>query len=148
MSGYLILVHVHSVIRWFILVFLIYSLVVSFTKWRGAGVLSKRDSLIAALTVHFSHFQLLAGFILYFVSYKVMFDSEALASPMIRFFTIDHMATMVLAITCLTIGNIKAKRASDPKQKAKLIFIWFLIAFILMMVAIPWPFRALGSRWM
>ena len=148
MSFYLILVHVHSVLRWFILVFLIYSIVISLIKWRSSGALSKTDSLMAAFTVHFSHLQLLLGFILYFLSYKVMFDKEAMASPLIRFFTVEHVSIMVLAIACLTFGNIKAKRAADPKQKAKHIFIWFVLGFLLMMAGIPWPFRALGSGWM
>ena len=147
MSFYLILVHVHSVLRWFILIFLVYSLVISLIKWRTSGQLNKRDSLMAALTVHFSHLQLLVGFILYFISYKVMFDKEAMVSPMIRFFTVEHVSIMVIAIAILTIGNIKAKKASDPKQKAKLIFLWFAVGFILIMAAIPWPFRALGSGW-
>ena len=77
-----------------------------------------------------------------------MFDKEAMVSPMIRFFTVEHVSIMVIAIAILTIGNIKAKKASDPKQKAKLIFLWFAAGFILIMAAIPWPFRGLGSGWM
>ncbi len=145
---YLIIVHSHSVLRWFLLIFLIYSMVISFIKWRTSGSLSKTDSLMASLTVYFSHLQLLIGIILYFTSFKVMFNAEAMVSPIVRFFTVEHVAIMVIAIACLTIGNSKAKKASDPKQKAKLIFIWFAIGFVLIMAAIPWPFRALGSGWM
>ena len=148
MSIYLILVHFHSVLRWVIMIFLIYSLVISLIKWQTAGSLSKTNSLMASLTVHFSHLQLLVGIILYFISYKVMFDKETMASPMIRFYTVEHVAMMVIAIAFLTIGNIKAKKASDPTKKAKIIFIWFALGFLLIMAAIPWPFRALGSGWM
>ena len=77
-----------------------------------------------------------------------MFNQAAMASPVIRFFTIEHVSLMVLAIASLTFGNIKAKSTDDQKLKAKYIFIWFLIGFIIMMLAIPWPFRALGSGWM
>jgi hypothetical protein len=147
MSLYPILVHIHSVLRWVLLVFMIYSLVISFIKWRKSGAFSKTDSLMASLTVHFSHLQLLVGFILYFISFKVMFDKAAMTSPMIRFFTVEHISIMIIAITCLTIGNIKAKKA-EPTKKAKLIFLWFAVGFILMMAGIPWPFRGLGSGWM
>lgn len=148
MSLYLILVHVHSVLRWFIAIFLVYSLVVSFVRWRMASQLSKTDSLFAGFTVHFSHLQLLIGLILYFISPKVMFNSEAMASPMIRFFTVEHIMLMILAIACLTIGNMKSKRTGDPVQKAKFIFGWFMVGFILIMAGMPWPFRGLGSGWM
>ncbi|HEY4784397.1 MAG TPA: hypothetical protein VIH57_00045 [Bacteroidales bacterium] len=148
MSFYLILVHLHSVLRWFILIFLIYSLIVSLIKWRTSTSLSKRDSLFAALTVYFSHLQLLVGIILYFISYKVMFNAEAMGSPVVRFFTVEHVSIMVIAIACLTIGNAKAKKATDPVLKARYIFLWFAIGFILIMAAIPWPFREMGSGWM
>jgi len=147
MSIYLILIHLHSILRWFLLVFLLYSLAVSLWKWKSAGVFSKGDSLAAAITVHLSHLQLLLGFILYFISAKVMFDKEAMVSPMVRFFTVEHITIMIIAITCLTIGNIKAKKTSNSTQKAKLIFLWFTAALILILAAIPWPFRALGSGW-
>ena len=148
MSIYLILIHAHSLLRWLILILLVYSIIASAIKWRTSVPLSKTDSLMASLTVHSSHLQLLVGFILYFISYKVMFDKEAMASPLIRFFTAEHVSIMVLAIACLTFGNIKAKKAADPKQKARHIFIWFVLGFLLMMAGIPWPFRALGSGWM
>ena len=148
MSMYLILIHVHSVLRWFIAIFLVYSIVVSFIKWRSSKQISKTDSLLAAFTVHFSHLQLLIGFILYFISPKVMFGNGVMASSLLRFFTVEHISIMIIAIALLTIGNSKAKRTQDPKQKAKLIFIWFLLGFVLMMAAIPWPFRGLGSGWM
>lgn len=148
MSLYLILLHVHSVLRWLIAILLVYSLVVSFVRWRSASELNKTDSLFTSFTVHFSHLQLLIGLILYFISPKVMFNGDAMASPMIRFFTVEHIMLMVLAIACLTIGNMRAKRITNPSSKAKTIFAWFLIAFILIMAGVPWPFRELGSGWM
>lgn len=77
-----------------------------------------------------------------------MFNSDAMASPMIRFFTMEHIMLMVLAIACLTIGNMRAKRIPVPSLKTKTIFVWFLIGFILIMAGVPWPFRGLGSGWM
>jgi hypothetical protein len=127
--------------------FLVYSIVISLWKWQSSGLFSKADSLVAVLTVRLSHIQLLVGAILYFVSSKVMFDKEAMASSVIRFFTVEHITIMLVAIACLTIGNIKAKKVSEDKQKAKLIFLWFLAAVVLILAAIPWPFRGLGSGW-
>jgi nitrate reductase gamma subunit len=129
------------------MVFLVYSIVVSLWKWQSSTLFTKGDSLVAAITVHASHLQLLLGFILYFISSKVMFNKEAMSSPILRFFTVEHIFMMLIAIAFLTIGNIKAKKASESKQKAKYIFWWFVAALVVIMAAIPWPFRALGSGW-
>lgn len=148
MSFYIYLVHSHSVIRWVITFLLVYSIIVSFVKWRTNSTMGPTNLLMASFTVHFSHLQLLLGLVLYVISPKVMFDKAAMASSMIRFFTLDHVVMMLIAITCLTVGHIKAKRTKDPQLQAKRIFVWYTVGLILILAAIPWPFRMLGSGWM
>lgn len=147
MSMYLILLHAHSILRWILTILLLYSIIVSLWKWQSLSGFTKGDSLAAAITVHTSHLQLLLGIIIYFISSKVMFSKDAMASPIIRFFTVEHASMMVIAIALLTIGNIQSKKATDNKKKAKLIFWWFLVALIVILVAIPWPSKGLGSGW-
>ena len=141
MSIYLILIHVHSVLRWVLLIFLVYSIIISLWKWKSSSSLSKRDSLAAALTVHFSHLQLLVGTILYFISSKVMFNKESMASPITRFFTTEHITIMIIAIACLTIGNVKAKKATNNKQKAPAIQDFMLPSFGLTKTVLVSPIR-------
>ncbi len=50
---------------------------------------------------------------------------------------------MLIAIILITIGYRKAKVGN-----AKGVFTYYLIALLLMLAAIPWPFRALGAGWM
>jgi lauroyl/myristoyl acyltransferase len=49
---------------------------------------------------------------------------------------------MLIAIVLITIGSAKAKRQTDDSQKYKKLAIWFGIALVLILAAIPWPFRA------
>jgi Ca2+/Na+ antiporter len=144
---YLILLHAHSILRWILMFLLLYSIVVSLWKWLSKSTFTKSDSLAAAITVHMSHLQLLLGFILYFISSKVMFSKDAMISPIVRFFTVEHISMMVIAIALLTIGNIQSKKTEDNRKKAKLIFWWFFVALIVIMAAIPWPSKGLGSGW-
>jgi len=61
-----------------------------------------------------------------------------------RFFTVEHMLMMLIAIAIATIGYSGAKRISDSMKQHKRIFITYLIALILILASIPWPFRNLG----
>ena len=148
MSIYLGLAHGHSVLRWVVMLFLLYSIAASAWTWKSSGVFSKTDSLAAGLTAGLTHLQLLLGFILYFMSPKVMFMSGVMANPVTRFFTVEHIAMMLPAIACVTIGNIKSQKLAENSQKAKPIFLWFAAALVLIVAAIPWPFRDLGSPWL
>ena len=68
-------------------------------------------------------------------------------TTLLRFFTMEHLVMMLLAITLITMGYSGAKRMSDSKRQHKRIFTFFLIALILILASIPWPFRtALGAH--
>ena len=54
---------------------------------------------------------------------------------------------MLIALILVTIGRKKAEKTEAPYSKHQLIAKWYLIALILILVAIPWPFRNLGTGW-
>jgi hypothetical protein len=110
-------------------------------KWRSSLVFTALDAVMTRLTVSLGHIQILLGIVLYFISPKVAFSSESMNSPIIRFFTLEHSVMMILAVAFLTIGSISARKTVSNKIKAKRIFIWFLIALLVILAAIPWPCR-------
>jgi uncharacterized membrane protein len=62
---------------------------------------------------------------------------------MLRFFTMEHTVMMLIAVVLITIGHRQAKIGNLKKQ-----FWYYIIALIVIIAAIPWPFRAmLGSGW-
>ena len=68
--------------------------------------------------------------------------------PAQRFFGMEHLAGMLLAIIAITIGYSKSKKGQDAQAKFKAIKIWYVLALILVLAFIPWPFRtALGAGW-
>ena len=147
MNFYSMLLTAHSVVRWLLLVFLLYSVFISLKGWISRSGLSLLNIRINAFTVSFAHLQLFIGIILYFISPKVMFSADAMQSPIVRFFTAEHISMMIIAIVLLTIGGMKVKRTNDHLKAAKITFIWFTIALIIILAAIPWPFRHLGAGW-
>ena len=82
---------------------------------------------------------------MYFQSPKVQFTAGWMKQPMYRFFGMEHFLMMVIAIVLITIGRKKAEKATDALVKHKKIVVWYTIALLIILLAIPWPFRtALG----
>ncbi|NJM15124.1 MAG: cytochrome B, partial [Bacteroidales bacterium] len=102
---------------------------------------------IAKITFILFHVQFLVGLILYFVSPKVVLSADMFKSSVARFFSLEHAALIFIAIAVISIGYGKAKKIADVQQQAKLLFKWFLVVTVIVLIAIPWPFRALGSGW-
>ncbi|MDD2950909.1 MAG: hypothetical protein PHU29_08990, partial [Sulfuricurvum sp.] len=57
-----------------------------------------------------------------------------------------HSFTMLIAILLITVGSALAKRKTSDREKFKTIAIWFTIALLLILAAIPWEFSPLVSR--
>ena len=139
--------HAHSGIRWIFLALLIYAVINAFLKWRGNKPFTEGDRKVGLFTFITSHIQLLLGLILYFISPKVgAMNAEVMKNATARFFTVEHITMMLLAIILISIGYSGAKRAADSTAKFKKTFIFFLIALILVLVAIPWPPKH-GAAW-
>jgi membrane protein DedA with SNARE-associated domain len=79
---------------------------------------------------------------------KVSFVEGWMKNPMHRFYGMEHLAGMLVAIILITLGYSKSKRGTTDAEKFKPIKLFYLIGFILILASIPWPFRtALGGSW-
>ena len=95
------------------------------------------------------HIQLLIGLALYFVnSPKVSFAEGWMKVAMYRFYGMEHLIGMILAITLVTLGRKKAEKLKNTRDKHRRVMISYTIALVLILLSIPWPFReALGGAW-
>jgi hypothetical protein len=59
--------------------------------------------------------------------------------PIIRFFTVEHIAAMVLAVALLHVNRARSKRVSPDRARFRSIWIWTLVVLALILVSIPWP---------
>ena len=138
------LLHSHSGLRWILLILLIMTIASVFGKRSGKVAFTDGDRKLSLFTLISAHLQALLGLILYFFSQKVDFSSTTMSSPVHRFFTVEHALMMLIAAILITIGYGKAKKAN-----ARGVFMYYLIALIVILLAIPWPFRtALSAGWM
>ena len=141
------LLHAHSGLRWIVLVLIVWALYKSISGWVGNKEYQKSDRLSALLAMIFTHIQLLIGLVLYFISPNVSFQEGVMESSLLRFFTVEHLAMMIISIALITIGFSTAKRATEAVQKHKKVAIYYGIGLLIMVAAIPWPFRGLGTGW-
>lgn len=144
---YIILQASHSGFRWVALLLLLLTTVYYFIKWQKASEYTKIDKALYTITLSLIHIQVLIGFGLYLLSPKVQFGAETMSVRILRFFTVEHVFIMLLAVVLFTIGAGKIKRKSNSKAKFKSGFVFAFIVLLIILAGIPWPFQALGAVW-
>lgn len=143
-----ILVSAHSGLRWVVLILLLLAIINAGRK-QASGKYEKGDKMLNLFAMIILHIQLLIGLGLYFMSGKVNFSEGWMKSPMFRFFGMEHLLLMLIAIAVVTMGRSKAeKKLKGTRDKHRRIMISYTIGLILILISIPWPFReALGAGW-
>ena len=139
-----ILHHAHSCLRWVALFLLLITIAKAFSGWFGNKSFTAGDKKLALFTLISMHTQLLLGLSLYIMMItREGFDfGSSMKDPLMRFFSVEHITGMLVAIVLITIGNARSKRASSSKLKFKSIAVFFLLGLILIVAMIPWPFMA------
>lgn len=143
------LIHAHSGLRWIVLLLIVVAVFNAISKLKSSDY-TNGDRKLNLFAMVFFHVQFLLGWILYFLSTKVLFFEGWMKANngMYRFFNMEHSLLMVIAFVLLTVGHSKSKKADNPQKKHKIIATFYTIALILILAGIPWPFRsALGGSW-
>lgn len=136
--------HAHSGLRWVALILLIWAIANAFS----ANKYEKKHKMVNLFALGVLHIQLLIGLIQYFMSSKVQFIEGWMKNPLLRFYGMEHLIGMLLAITLITIGYSRAKRKENDADKFKVIRLFYTLGFVLILLFIPWPFRTiLGGGW-
>ena len=135
--------HLHGFLRWVVLVLLLLSIVKAFSGMSSGRSFGNGDMKRGLFTMISLHIQLLLGFVLYFGKgwSALLGNPDAMASTVMRFFSLEHMVTMLIAVILGTLGHSMSKRASDDRIKFKRQAIWFTVSLVLILSSIPWPFR-------
>jgi cation transport ATPase len=141
------LLHVHSLLRYVLLILLLISIVKAFSGWLGKKPFTDGTRKLGLFTLISAHLQLVIGLALYFMNgwQNVLGDMENRVN---RFFSMEHSLMMILAIALITIGYSSSKKGKTDEAKYKRIAIFFLAALIIIFLMIPWPWKELGRGWM
>lgn len=142
------LLHAHSGLRWVALILLL-AAIFNAAKSQSSGNYLKKDKMINLFAMVMLHTQLLIGFALFFMNdrMRINYGDGWMQNAMSRFYGMEHLLGMLIAITIITFGRKKAEKLKNTRDKHRRIMISYTIGLILIILSIPWPFRALGGAW-
>jgi hypothetical protein len=147
---YQALLILHSINRWLVLISLIYTICICWRGYQSSKVFSGSANTVRHLTATISHMQLLIGLYLYMISPIVRFNAVEGEFPGVvseqTFFRLVHISLMIISVLLITIGSARAKRVAEDRLKFRIILVWYSIALLIILIAIPWPFSPLASR--
>jgi hypothetical protein len=126
----------HSVFRYFALIFLIVLIIRSLMGWMNKSAFASLDEKFSLWLFIVAHTQLLLGLVLYFISPVVIFSAASMKDSVARYWLVEHLSIMLIAIILITVARISIKKISDGAAKYKRLFIYNFIALILILVAI------------
>ena len=66
---------------------------------------------------------------------------EVMKSPIYRFWAVEHITGMLIATILITVGRGVSKKNIIDRVKHRKTFWYFLIALVIILLTIPWPFR-------
>ena len=133
------MLHLHSFLRYVVLILLIAAVVKSLMGWRKNKNFNAGDQQIGLFLMITAHVQLLLGLFLYMTQgWLGLSMADAMADPERRFWKVEHIAGMIIAIVLITIGRMRAKRVEGDLRKHKNSFIYYTIALILILGSIKW----------
>ena len=136
------LVHAHSGLRWVVLILLL-AAIINAARSKSSGKYEAKDKKINLFAMISLHVQLLIGLALFFINDRARINySEGWMSNFAeRFYGMEHILMMVIAIAIITMGRSKAeKKLIGSRDKHRRIFITYTIGLILILASIPWPF--------
>ncbi|MCB9598046.1 MAG: hypothetical protein H6719_35350 [Sandaracinaceae bacterium] len=143
-----ILLTVHSGLRWLVLIMLVVVLVNAVRGWRSGAELQKRDRAITSAAIGFADLQLLVGLSLYLTGPWLTTFREGMGHVMrttvLRFFVVEHVTGMLVALAVLHIASVRSKRADEPKIAWRRLAIGVGLALLIIFASIPWPFMPYG----
>lgn len=140
--------HLHSGLRWLVLVLAILAIIKAFMGMQKKSAYTSSDNKIGLLLISMLDIQLIIGLILYFIgalglkNIQNMGMSEVMKNSYSRFFAMEHLVGMLIAIAIFHIGRSKSKKAFDDLSKHKIAFVFYLIGLLIVLASIPWPFKA------
>ena len=137
----------HSWFRWAALAVGIAATIAAMSdKDGGPGSRVERVGLMFVMVVDI---QLLLGLLLYlvlspFTATALRDFGAAMRAPALRFWAVEHAATMLLAVIAVHVGRVLARTARTPQARRTRQVVSFGLATVLMIVATPWPGMANG----
>ena len=137
---YSVIKHLHSGFRYVVLLLVLIAIIGAFVGWFGKKNYTNGNRKLNLFAMISVHTQILIGLILYFISdfTKAAFANWGLAmkDATLRYWALEHVVMMLLAMIIITIGHVKAKKSDSDVNKHRTIAIYYSLALIIIVAAI------------
>jgi len=145
---YLFLKDTHSLLRWIVIIACVWALMRVWSGFFGRSEWTRKDQMAGLFFTSILNLQFILGLVLYGISPITRTTMTNFAAVMkdstLRFFAVEHLAGMVLAVVIAQIGYSISKRAATDRGKFLRSAIAYSIAAVLILASIPWPFMKYG----
>lgn len=138
------LLHLHNLMRWFVLLTALLALFRGLGGLSGNKIFGKADKRAGLFFMICCDIQLLLGLVLYIRKgwFNVLTSGGGfMKNPAQRFWAMEHLLGMLIAIILVHIGYSATKKNISDKAKFSRWFWFSFIALLLILATIPWPFR-------
>jgi len=130
-------------LRWLVLLGLVTLAWRSRSGWRRDRAWVDADARHCRWAIGLGHSQLLLGMLLYFWLSPLptafwAAPASGLKNAVLRFFGIEHVFGMVLALTLLQLGRNRSKRCKDGARH-RTVCLGTAVALVVMLLSVPWP---------
>nr|WP_315197957.1 hypothetical protein [uncultured Flavobacterium sp.] len=135
---YTILQKFHSGWAYIALLVLVIAVINAIVGLSSKKEFTAKDRKIALFGLIGTHVQLLIGLILYFVSPLGLASFGQMSDKALRLTSLEHPLINIIAITLITIGWSKHKKATTSESKFKGFTIFYGLGLVLILSRIPW----------
>lgn len=137
----------HNILRWVVILTALFAIIRAITGLSFRRTFMKEDDRAGLWFTISLDLQLLIGIVLYFflsptTTLALKNFSTAMSDPGQRFFAVEHVSIMLLAVIAAHVGRALSRKAPTHPQKHRRALIWYTITLVLVLAAIPW-FRSL-----
>ncbi len=141
------LLPVHNILRWIVLLAGVVAIAFAVAGWLGRKPWTRTHLTLNKIFTMAMDVQVLVGLILYFISPMNQVALRNFAAAMRnadqRFFAVEHIFGMILALGIAHGGRTLAKMARDPWKKHRNAALLFTLALLIVIALIPWTRRLL-----
>lgn len=148
MSAHTIILSLHSVLRWIVLLAGVAAAGRAIVAWLSQMEWRGLDRQLGLLFTVSMDIQVLLGLVLYLFLSPVTTGNfsnfgEAMSNPDVRFFLVEHLVLMIVAIALAHVGRSRSKKADSDRGRHAQAALFFTLALVAILVAIPWGSRPL-----
>lgn len=140
------LLHLHNLLRWVILLLLLVAIIRHLSGMNSRRAVNAGDQRVDLFLMISAHLTFVIGLYQWLVgpwglkNIQNLGFGAVMADPVYRFWAVEHLTGMLIGIVLITIARGRVKRSTGPRVHSRAFWL-FLIALVVIVASVPWPFR-------